>query len=42
MIQFLVNVYQTLLQKKAVDVRDIHDLLDLFLPQYQNFEVSMS
>jgi hypothetical protein len=42
MIHFLVNIYQTLLQKKTVDVRDIHDLLELFLPQYQNFQVSMS
>lgn len=42
MLHFLTSVYQTLSQKKTVDVRDIHDMLELFMVQYQNFEISMS
>jgi hypothetical protein len=42
MLHFLTSVYQALSQKKTVDVRDIHDMLEIFMVQYQNFEVSMS
>lgn len=37
MLHFLTSVYQTLTQKKTVDVTDIHDMLELFMFQYQNF-----
>lgn len=42
MLYFLIDIYKALSQKKKVDTRDIYDVLELFLPNYQNFEVSMS
>jgi len=32
MIHFLTSICQTLLQKKTVDVNDIYDIMELFLP----------
>ncbi len=37
MLNYLTSIYQTLSQKKTVDVKDIHDMLELFMAQYQNF-----
>lgn len=37
MMDFLSNIYHSLQQKKTVDTRDILDMIELFLPRYQNF-----
>jgi hypothetical protein len=39
---FLADILKMLNQKKKVNIRNIQDMIDIFLPKYQNFEISLS
>ncbi len=39
---FLADILNMLNQKKKVNFRNIQDMIDIFLPKYQNFEISLS
>lgn len=39
---FLADILNILNQKKKVNIRNIQDMIDIFLPKYQNFEISLS
>jgi len=41
-LSILADLMNVLSQKKRVDTRDIQDMVEIFLPSFQNFEISLS
>jgi hypothetical protein len=39
---YLSDILNILNQKKKVNIHDIQDMIEIFLPSHQNFEISMS
>ena len=37
MLFYLAEIHNTLTHKNKVDIRDIQDMIELYLPRYQNF-----